>query len=77
MTDTHETDTNDLDARPDAHSDAQSPQPFLGELRAVYRAGLPFPTHSIDPSQAYQAVVITRLEQWNGKEWVLVHEIHP
>jgi alpha-D-ribose 1-methylphosphonate 5-triphosphate synthase subunit PhnI len=50
------------------------PKPFLGELRAVQFAAVP-PNAGFTIEIA--GVVVTRLEQWNGKEWITVHEFWP
>jgi hypothetical protein len=52
-------------------------EPFLGQLRAVQFAALPRDAGFLHTHQVIAAVAVTRLEQWNGTEWVLVHEIWP
>lgn len=54
---------------------AKRKPPFLGEIRAIHHAGVP--RNAGFQQSTVEAVEIIRLEQWNGKEWIFVHEIHP
>jgi hypothetical protein len=60
--------------RPKAMTD---PRPFRGEVRVVQFAAVPRDTGFIHTHQAVEAIAIARLEQWNGKEWIMVHEFWP
>lgn len=57
-------------------------EPFLGEVRVVHFAAAPreigFTYMPIaDAHREVAAIAVARLEQWNGKEWITVHEFWP
>jgi hypothetical protein len=52
-------------------------EPFLGQIRVVHYATAPRHTFNVGLHNPFEAVAATRLEQWNGTEWVLIWDYQP
>jgi hypothetical protein len=56
-------------------ADTETSNPFLGQVRAVH-----YVVMKVRDATYYgqaEAFAATKLEQWNGKEWVLVWDYQP